>query len=453
MGIPTVSIVESGFASLARSIGRMNGVQDPPMAEYRGQIATDSAEEFQRKVEDELIAAIVKGFAAAPTKVVSKAESVKPADVVFRGTLDAVDSFFYGRGWSDGLPFIPPTIGRVEAFLRHTGRLPGEVLGILQPAQREATVWNVAVNGVMAGCLPEYMPILIAIAECIADPSYRIEDSGSTPGWEPLVIINGPIVKQLEFNCGTGAMRPGTRANSSIGRFLNLFMRNVAGLRLGSTDKGTFGSNFLVALAENEDACDEIGWAPYSVDSRGFKAGRSVVTVQSVVTATGPTYSGGEEAIDHLKYLAEFIGESTATLWSTYTGLLYGKWFPLFVISPRIAGVIAKDGYKKADVRRYLYENCFVQAGTLERFANGAGLRGNRPNERRWTLRNEALAGHIPLEYGESDDPDRPVRVFNSPESIGIVLAGDPARNQSRGYMNNHVQGAPVSREIEIPEK
>src|SRR5262249_27137890 len=159
-----------------------------------------------------------------------------------------------------------------------------EVIGVLLPEHREATVWNVAVNGVMAGCEPRHMPILLGIVECISDPEYRIEDAGSTPGWEPLVIVNGPIVKDLDFNTEAGAMRPGKKANAAIGRFLNLYMRNIPGLRPGITSKGTIGANFNVALAENEDACEELGWLPMSADTRGFRQGRNVVTVMSTVS-------------------------------------------------------------------------------------------------------------------------------------------------------------------------
>ena len=120
----------------------------------------------------------------------------------------------------------------------------------------QATVWSVAVNGVMAGCRPEYMPILVAVVEAIADPEWRIQDAGATPGWEPLIVLSGPMVKRLGFNTGSGLMRMGSRPAASMGRFLRMYLRNVAGLRVppGTTDKGSIGSSFNVALAEDEDA-------------------------------------------------------------------------------------------------------------------------------------------------------------------------------------------------------
>jgi hypothetical protein len=396
---------------------------------------------------NDVVPQVIVGLATPVKADVAGSAEPGPRDIVFRGSWEEVDEFFYENLWTDGLPVVPPTIDKVEEFLRFTDRRPDDVIGVLAPERREATVWNVAVNGVMAGCRPEYMPILLAAVECVADPEFRIEDSGSTPGWEPLVILNGPLVKELDFNSEVGAMRVGKKANTSIGRFLNLDFRNVAGLRPGLTSKGTIGASFNVVLAENEEAAEEMGWEPLSADTRGFQKGENVVTVQSVVSVTGPTYSSGDTAVEHLEYLKEFIGESTSLLWSTRTGFMYGKWFPLFVISPRIAGVIAREGWTKADVRRYLYDNCKIPAGLLERYAH----QGGSADGRQWTLREDVEQGKLPKEYCESDDPNRLIRVFMRPEWIEIVVAGDPARNQARGYMNNHEQGAPVSKRVQLP--
>ncbi len=148
------------------------------------------------------------------------------------------------------------------------------MLGVLPPASRQATVWNVAVNGAMAGCRPEYMPLMLAIVEAVCDPEFKVEDAGSTPGWEPLIVVNGPIVRELELHHGQGVMRVGKRANTSLGRFLRLVLRNLAGFHHApeGADKGSIAHSFLVALPENEGAVADIGWQPYSVD-RGFRAG------------------------------------------------------------------------------------------------------------------------------------------------------------------------------------
>jgi hypothetical protein len=123
---------------------------------------------------------------------------------------------------------MPPTREAIDEFLRYTDRDPDESLGTLLPDKRSATIWSIAVNGVMAGCRPEYMPILVALIEAMCDPKYGVEHSGNTPGADTLIILNGPIIKQLGFNYTQGALRDGFLPNTSVGRFWRLYLRNVA---------------------------------------------------------------------------------------------------------------------------------------------------------------------------------------------------------------------------------
>jgi len=244
-GFPTATIVLTGFLGQAQATAKGAGTPNLAIAEYPGVIMTDSEWELRNKVENILVSNIVKALSATPKEVVKPVEP-KPRDVVFEGTLEEVSEFFADNLWADGLPIIPPTLEKAKEFLKFTNRSPDEVIGVLLPENREATIWNVAVNGVMAGCRPEYMPILIAVVEAIAEPEFHIQDAGSTPGWEPLIILNGPLIKELNFNYGSGVMRVGRQANTSVGRFLRLYMRNVAGLRIspGETDKGCIASSY-----------------------------------------------------------------------------------------------------------------------------------------------------------------------------------------------------------------
>jgi hypothetical protein len=221
-------------------------------------------------------------------------------------------------------------------------------------------------------------------------------------------------------------------------------MRNVAGLRIppGGTDKGTIAQTFNVVLAENEDAVEEIGWEPFCVD-RGFKQGENVVTVQSVLYISPPTYSGGSGANDHLETIAEVIGRRTAAYW-TGACAFNGKSYPLFVMSPSVAKIIAKSGWQKNDIRNYLYENVKAPAGLLEKLACEVGMSG-------FTFNNAVEEGSVSKVYSESTDPNRMVPVFLRPDWIEIVVSGDPGRNQSKGYINNHRQGAPISKKIALP--
>lgn len=443
-GVPSVSLVASPFSRQGQAVAKALGAENLAIAEYPGVIPVDSQEEFQRKVSEVVVENIIRGLTTQASDAV-KPDEPGPKDVVFKGTLGEVLEFFHKNQWTEGLPIVPPTIEEVEKFLTFTDRSPDEVIGVLLPENREATIWNVAVNGVMAGCRPEYMPVLIAIVEAIAEPQFRIEDGGSTPGWEPLVVLNGPIVKDLDFNYGSGVMRVGRQANTSIGRFLRLYMRNVAGLRIlpSGTDKGSIAYTFNVVLAENEDAVAELGWQPFSVD-RGFNAGDNVVTVQSVLSISPPTYSGGSRALDHMETIAEVIGRRVMGQWAPIAAS-NGRFFPLIAMSPSVAQVIAKDGWTKQDIRQYLYENVKSEAGFMEKLAWQAG-------STHFTYCRAVEEGYIGKEFCESDDPGRLVSVFLRPDWISIVVSGDPGRNQSRGYTQNQKQGWPTSKKIALPK-
>lgn len=415
------------------------------IAEYPGVPMNDSDEDFRRKVEENIYPAIVDGLMKHmdyATRVVESEPS--PREIVFSGTLDEIQEHFHEMNWSDGLPIVPPTIERVERFLRFTTRHPDEVIGALALAHREVTVWNVAVNGVMAGCRPEYMPILLAAAEVIADPQFKIEDAGSTPGWEPLLTLSGPLIKQLNFNNGQGVMRVGRQSNTSVGRFVRLIFRNIAGYTHApeGIDKGSIGMSFNVALAENEEACAQIGWPTYAQD-RGFNVEDNVVTIQSVVAISAPTYTGSENPVEHAEILADVIGDKTCGYWAGIA-MVYCNFHPLIVLGPAIAKIFADGGWTKNKLRQYLYDHVTITASRAEQYAWYCGQTG-------FSVNRYVREGLLPASFGISEDPRRHLPVFQRADWIQIVVAGDWGRNQSKGYVNNHLQGVPTSRKVSLP--
>ena len=443
LGIPTASIIGSGFLKQAEVIVKGLGL---PLAigVYPGAPMVDSEEVLRRKVEEELAPGLLRGLTGEAPREVNAETEPEPGQVVLSGTFDEVQEHFHKKLWTDGMPVVPPTRERVDVFLKFTERKPEEVIRVIPQEGREATIHSIAVTGVLAGCRPEYMPVLIAILEAMCDPLYRVEDSGSTPGWEQLVIVNGPIVKQLDFNSGQGMMRVGRQANTSIGRFIRMYLRNICGFRIppGAGDKGSIGQTFLVAMAEDEDSAREIGWPTYAED-RGFKPGENVVTMHSVVAITSPIYSGGDRADQHLQQWADVIGGSF-TYWA-HTGFKTGLWSPLIVAGPSIAKVIAGE-CTKDQVRQYLYDNIKV---TAERTTHHARMTSTPT----FSLENLVKDGILPPSYAESSDPRRLLNVIIKPEMVEILVAGDPGRNQSRAYMSNHVQGPPTSRLIMLPRR
>jgi hypothetical protein len=441
LGIPTASIIGSGFLKQAEVVSKGLGV---PLAigVYPGAPMVDSEEVLREKVRTSLVPGLVEGLTgAAPQATASTAEPA-PGTVVFRGSFDEVQEHFHDQLWSDGLPVVPPTRERVDAFLRHTDRAFDEVLAVVPQEGREASILSIAVNGVMAGCRPEYMPILVAAVEALVEPRFHLQDAGSTPGWEPVVIVSGPIAKELGFHAGQGMMRVGRQANTSVGRFLRMYLRNVCGLRIppGAGDKGSIAQSFLVAMAEDEDAVAEIGWPTFGED-QGFARGDNVVTVQSVVAITSPIYSAGDQALTHVQQWAEVIGGSF-TYWA-HAALKKGLWGPLIVASPSVARVIASQ-WSKDEVRAWLKAN---MRATAERMTHYARMTSTPT----FDLAQLVAERVLPPEYAASPDPGRLVDIVIRAEEIRILVAGDAGRNQSRAYQSNHIQGPPTSKRVQLP--
>jgi len=443
LGIPTASILGSGFLKQAEVIVKGLGVP-LSIGVYPGAPMVDSEEELRRKVEEVLAPGLLKGLIGSLPTEADEAVEPDPNAVIFSGDYDEVQEYFHAQQWSDGLPIVPPTRQRVDAFLSFTDLSPDHVLRAIPQEGREASIHSIAVNGVMAGCRPEYMPVLIGIVEVLCDPKYRIEDSGSTPGWEHMIIVNGPIVKELDFNVGQGVMRFGRQANSSIGRFLRMYLRNICGFRIppGAGDKCSIGQSFLVAMGEDEDSASAVGWTTYGED-RGFKKGENVVTVRSVVSITSPIYSAGDQPLPHIQQWTDVIGGSF-TYWA-HTGFKTGLWSPLIIAGPSVVEVIAKE-WTKAQVRQYIYENIKMTAAKATHYAQMTST----PT---FSFERLVSLGILPPEYAASDDPERLVNVIINPDMVEIVVAGDAGRNQSRAYMSNHLQGPPTSRRINLPEK
>jgi len=437
-GIPSVTIALPGFAEQGRLVAEGEGFKIP-IAEYPGRVDMHSRAEIETAMEA-LLPQIVRSLAGRQS-VAANREVREPqaGEVVFSGSFEEVNDFFYRKQWSDGLPIVPPTRDKIERFLEYSPCAADDVIGVLVPEMRAAAAWNIAVNGVMAGCRPEYMPILVAVVEAVADPRFGLEHAGSTPGWEALIILNGPIIRQLQFNYKAGVLRPGNRANMSIGRFLRLYLRNVAGYRPGKTDKATYGQNFIPVLPENEDFAAALGWAPLSAE-RGFAAGDNVVTITSCRHMSNPFKTFGETAEGHLDRMADYMLRTQELYW-----VAYGPVAPTLIVSPVVAKLLANRGYGKDAVREYLFEHCRIPA---RRFDQELGVN--------WTGASACdfvKQGILPPHYCESDDPERllPILEGSRAQDLLIVVSGDPDRNRCRICHQNSRQGYPTSKRIRLP--
>ncbi len=365
----------------------------------------------------------------------SVASSLKgPEQFVFRGTLDEVNQFFQDRGWTDELPIMPPTAEKVEQFLKYTDRSPDEEIAILPPASLRATPRNIAVNGVMAGCRPEHMPLLIAAAEAIGEPDFQLINLGSTGGKTPWLLVNGPIVKELGIEFGVAARSRGP--NPAIGRALGLMLCNIAGFRPGETLMGTWGYYLPFVLAEDEDACQEIGWEPYHVE-KGLSRHTSTVTARTTAYWGSQGYPNGSEAEPILKVACrhqERMVVSHLSLGFASRNMV------AMLISPPTAKVIARAGYSKRDVAKYLWENTRItgrQANIDLQSCTGAIP----------TLHSLVMDGRLPSWFDVG--PDETVPLFPSADLIDVVVCGDAHKDKIMTLWCNY--NRPVTKEIGLP--
>ncbi|MBQ9337006.1 MAG: hypothetical protein IJS14_06915 [Lentisphaeria bacterium] len=278
-GLPSVMIAAPGFADQAKLAARTAGVPVPRVAVYPGAFSAHSRDELVKNTREilwpQIVAALTGKFSEAELK---QAEKVADDNgIIYSGNLDEVNLYFTRNGWTDGLPVIPPTPARVNEFLKYTDLAPDDVIASIPPAYRKATARLVAVNGVMSGCPPEYMPILIAFTKAMTDGDFR-RTLASTHAWTPYCWLNGPIARQLELDGGQGEIS-GIR-NAKIGRFINLAMLNLGGYHIKENRMGTFGYLMPWCLVEDDAAAVALHWRPYHMQ-QGYKLNDNVLTAAS----------------------------------------------------------------------------------------------------------------------------------------------------------------------------
>ena len=272
---------------------------------------------------------------------------------------EAINAMFRDKGWSDGLPLIPPSEQRVAEMLAYCDRPWNEPLGRIAPRYGEATPVRLAANAVMAGCKPQYFPVIATAVEALCEEPFNLYGiQATTHPVAPLVIVNGPVAKELGINGGHNAFGPGVQANATIGRAIRLALVNVGGAIPGLGDMSTFGTpaKYTYCVAENEA---ESPWDPLSVE-RGFARDVSTVTV---IGADGP-----HNVNDHESHTAEGICTTIAgTLATTGNNDVYYDAEPLIVFGPEHAKTVAAAGWSKSDVRRFIYDQAQIPLGRFSR--------------------------------------------------------------------------------------
>src|SRR2546426_2516995 len=334
---------------------------------------------------------------------------------------------WFDKGVTDGLPVVPPTRERVERMLAGSGRPRDELLGTMPRNYGRLTVEKAAINAVLAGCRPEYLPVVVAAAESACDPAFNLHGvATSTHFAAPLIVVNGPIRTRIGLNSAFGVFGPGYRANATIGRALRLLMINVGGARPGEISMSTFGhpGRYTYCIGEHEEASP---WPPYHV-ARGLAPGSSAVTLFAGEAPHGISDHSSRTA----KSLAGSLGWSIAGLWNS-------KHFPLYshtmlVVGPEHARTFADDGWSKEDLKRHLYETV------------------RRPYR---TLLPDADHGEgTNLRFGKTAPaPDTLVSKFPSVDEIHTIVAGGTAGRFSMatpGWLGTRNGSRPLTRLVEF---
>lgn len=315
-----------------------------------------------------------------------------------RGGYAAILRHYQDQGWTDGLPIVPPTEDDLREFLRFTDRAPREVVAVLPPRQGEATVERIAINAIMAGCRPEFLPIVITAVEALADPAFNLDSiQATTHPVAPLIIVNGPIAKEVGINAGYNAFGQGFRANLTIGRAIRLLLMNVGGGLPGTGDRATQGSPAKIAycVAENEEANP---WEPLHVE-HGFPADASVVTA---IACEGPhniqdhfSYTG----LGILKVVAGAMGQAGSN------NILAGG-HPLLCLGPEHAATIARDGFTKRQVKEFLVEHARFPLARL----------------------GDEYRAHL-IQRGAKDAPDTMVPAVRSVDDVSVIVVGGAGKH------------------------
>lgn len=281
LGIPSVIVTAPGFDDQARYTARNNGVPVLRVAVYPGAFASHTEEQLVQNTREITWPQIVEALTSPirQDEYATGATTQGITDDVFHGTLDEIYNHFKTMGWSDGMPFSPPTYEKVLEYLTYTDHPWDETLAVLPGAFRTTTTWHVAVNACMAGCKPEYMPILVAMTKAMGGGDFR-RTLGSTHAWVPYSWLNGPVARQLGISSGQGEIN--AEANTAISRFMSLALQNLAGYYVGQNRMGTFGYLQPWLLVEDEEACHRVGWQTWN-EQQGYGINDNTITLASTL--------------------------------------------------------------------------------------------------------------------------------------------------------------------------
>lgn len=419
-GLASVTVCSTAFETLGRSQAKALGVPDLPIARVPhpfGVIARDKlrsiADDVAKQIQTSLAAQAVQGDGAttAATRTPRAKLMSVPDDV------ELLHRMFMEEGIGDGLPVIPPTLERIGRMLKGTLRAPDDIISALGPAYGLATIEHIAINAVMAGCLPEAMELLIAIADAIAAPEFNLQGMQATTNPAAVwAIVSGPVAKRVGVNGGINCLGPGTQANIGIGRALRLMMLNIGGATPGLMDRATQGQpgKFSMVCAENEDASP---WQLLGAE-RGIPEGSSSVTMVG--------FSGTLNMNTHSKDPEDILHSFADAMAHAPSNDYWCGGEPWVIVAPEHANILSAAGLSKAEVKRKLWGYSFMPASRMARKDMERTIRTRKPE-----------LGVITA--------DTLLPISTEVKRIGIIVAGGP------GTHSVYVPGFGNSRSVTRP--
>lgn len=320
---------------------------------------------------------------------------------------ELVSALFHERGYTDGLPVIPPTRDRVERMLAAVARSPDESVGAVPPVNGAATLEKLAINAVMAGCRPQYFPILITAFELMLEPAFDLAGlQPTTNPLTPMLIINGPIRNRIGLNSSTGVMGPGWQANATIGRAVRLALINLGGAQPGEVDKCTQGfvGKYSLCVGENEE---DTPWVPLHVEL-GFAAEQDVLTVVGVNAAINI-----HDSSDDWRDLDKTLRGSLPSLGTP--NIVDPDATPVLALNPLHAQILRDGGFDKRGLKKHLVEGTTLAADALSH---------RREHLRRSEAGDYLVDGRIPI--------------VNDPDDLIVLVTGGMQGGHSCFLPNGH---------------
>lgn len=424
VGTPAIALVNTVFRHDAASAASHKGMPNARIVLETVPCESHVAEQIEAGVNaamDDIVEALTRPLKEEEKSPKTKVEE-KPSRMVFKGSLEEVNQFFYRRGWTDGMAILPPTEEAVKQMMTGTDLPPDHLVGKLGPRFGKATTEKIAINAVMAGALPIYMPVLIAAVNAMLDPLSNAEGHSISAGsWAPCWVINGPVRNDLGIKNGVGALSPGNMANATIGRAMALITQNIRGVRHGVECMGALGNpmKYSMVVAENEE---DSPWEPLHVE-QGFKKEDSTV---SLFFPNNYIQSGA--------YNTDDAGILSGIIYNTAGG----AGFTCIMLNPLHAKTMASKGWTKKDITNYISE--YARRPLYQHRSSTSTPRAS-------------IISAKPFPF----NPEDTVAVLPDPEAIKILVAGGSHNMIGilKGFIGGLTAGAGrgrlITKKIELP--